>query len=367
MANNIPEYIKRDHILKAIERFDDGAEHLFAESITYDVLYNGRRYPPKAIIGMAAEVLTGKKYGPSDFKGGQDSMCFRILQQNGFQIVTKEDNESKIAWIFQGNPIRFDIDDYLNRYTYIYWSAPKQRAQMQIGAPCIIWRAGSLAGAVAIGRIAEAPKMLSKVNFPECMGDDLWTAKQDEPSTYKVGIELDEVRLDEEAGCIPRSVFLSNPQLQNSLIIRSPQGTVFRLEEAEAKAVFSLWGAPLNYSPTVQPAAMEGSRQLKKHYARERSRKLIDDKKKDFALNHDGKVYCEVCEFDFSDFYPSELGNGFIEAHHLAPLFSDTQPRRTTFDDLMLVCSNCHRMIHRTKDVDHNLAALRQHFATQSC
>ena len=64
------------------------------------------------------------------------------------------------------------------------------------------------------------------------------------------------------------------------------------------------------------------------------------------------------------NFTPTELGDGFIEVHHLAPLFSDSQPRRTTLDDLLLVCSNCHRMIHRTKDVDGNLEALRAHFKT---
>ncbi|MFM8998348.1 MAG: HNH endonuclease, partial [Candidatus Limnocylindrus sp.] len=67
-----------------------------------------------------------------------------------------------------------------------------------------------------------------------------------------------------------------------------------------------------------------------------------------------------------SQFYPSKLGDGFIEVHHLAPLFIDDQPRRTTMSDLLLLCSNCHRMVHRSKDVDENLQVLRDHFEQQT-
>jgi hypothetical protein len=36
-----------------------------------------------------------------------------------------------MSWIFQGNPNRFDIDDYLSRYTYIYWSAPTNQKEFE--------------------------------------------------------------------------------------------------------------------------------------------------------------------------------------------------------------------------------------------
>jgi 5-methylcytosine-specific restriction protein A len=55
------------------------------------VLYEGRRYPPKAVLGFAAGKAAGTPLGPSDFKGGLNSKCFRILEANGFTIVTKGD------------------------------------------------------------------------------------------------------------------------------------------------------------------------------------------------------------------------------------------------------------------------------------
>lgn len=62
-----------------------------------------------------------------------------------------------MSWIFQGNPNRFDVDDYLSRYTYIYWRAPTNQKELEIGDKAFIWRSGLQAGLVAIGIIKEKP------------------------------------------------------------------------------------------------------------------------------------------------------------------------------------------------------------------
>ncbi|MGL5358740.1 MAG: HNH endonuclease [Shewanella sp.] len=89
MADNIPDGITREHIISAIHELDRGVEHQFAASTGYDVLYDGRRYPPKALVGIAAGNIIGRQLGPYDFKGGLKSKCFRVLESNHFQIVTK--------------------------------------------------------------------------------------------------------------------------------------------------------------------------------------------------------------------------------------------------------------------------------------
>ena len=91
MSDNIPEEITSAHIIKAIRKISSGAPNKFAESTGYDVLFEGRRYAPKAVVGVAAEELLGEELGPYDFKGGLKSKCFRILESNGFAIVTKGD------------------------------------------------------------------------------------------------------------------------------------------------------------------------------------------------------------------------------------------------------------------------------------
>jgi 5-methylcytosine-specific restriction enzyme A len=61
---------------------------------------------------------------------------------------------------------------------------------------------------------------------------------------------------------------------------------------------------------------------------------------------------CQACGFSFVEGY-GELGAGFIEAHHLRPLSSLEEGVPVRYDvatDFAVLCSNCHRMIHRTSD-----------------
>jgi len=52
------------------------------------------------------------------------------------------------------------------------------------------------------------------------------------------------------------------------------------------------------------------------------------------------------CGFDFGMTYGS-VGQGYIEVHHVLPLHA-SGPVLTRLTDLVLLCSNCHRMIHRS-------------------
>jgi 5-methylcytosine-specific restriction protein A len=91
MPQKIPDSISRDDILTAISHLRGGGGHAFGDSTGYDVLFEGHRFPPKAVVGIAASQVLGHPLGPYDFKGGLQSKCFRVLLKNGFTIVTKGD------------------------------------------------------------------------------------------------------------------------------------------------------------------------------------------------------------------------------------------------------------------------------------
>jgi predicted HNH restriction endonuclease len=92
----------------------------------------------------------------------------------------------------------------------------------------------------------------------------------------------------------------------------------------------------------------EGRKKLRSHFLRERNSRLVQDAKHRFTQKH-GHLFCEVCGFDFGKFY-GEYGEGYIEAHHKTPFSElDVQETHVSVDDLRMVCSNCHRMIHRKK------------------
>jgi len=268
-----------------------------------------------------------------------------------------------MSWILQGNPKRFDIDDYLVRYPYLYWSAPINQKEFSMGDQIFIWRSGEYAGVVAIGRLEELPVKRSEVRMPSALGEDLWVSEPAESFEIKVGIKIDDVRLTKDEGMVERVDLKGDPTLRNNKIITNPQGTVFRLTQEEATALLSLWGKPESVPSFDKTySASEGSPQLTIHYRRERSRDLIKKKKSVFKQQH-GTLYCEICTFSFNDTYPKELGEDFIEAHHLIPLSKIDGTTKTTLDDLILVCSNCHRMIHRTMDCDTNFQVLIDHFS----
>ncbi|WP_431622724.1 HNH endonuclease [Enterobacter hormaechei] len=101
MKKKLPDFIPRECIIAAMRAYDEGITHPFSESRLYDVVFEGRGYPPKAIIGIAVLNITGVMLKPENFNGGLNSKCFRLLIDQGFEIVQKEeDNEQPAITIF---------------------------------------------------------------------------------------------------------------------------------------------------------------------------------------------------------------------------------------------------------------------------
>jgi predicted HNH restriction endonuclease len=70
---------------------------------------------------------------------------------------------------------------------------------------------------------------------------------------------------------------------------------------------------------------------------------------KELAQSQGKPLRCACCGFDFEAMY-GEVGQGYIEAHHIVPV-SELPARggQTRIEDLVLVCANCHRMLHRRR------------------
>ena len=45
------------------------------------------------------------------------------------------------------------------------------------------------------------------------------------------------------------------------------------------------------------------------------------------------------------------LGESFIECHHTVPIATIDQDHETKLEELALLCSNCHRMIHAAPEL----------------
>lgn len=91
-------------------------------------------------------------------------------------------------------------------------------------------------------------------------------------------------------------------------------------------------------------SVMEGRYLLRFHRVWERKPALREKKIRSVKANG-GSLACEACHFDFEQTY-GDRGRGFIECHHVEPLH-ETGERPRNINDLALLCSNCHRMVHR--------------------
>ena len=91
MPQSIPEGLTADHVHRALADLDSGLAHPFGLPTGYELVHKGKRYPPKAVNGLAIKHLTGKDCGPKDFKGGQaQGQANSALRKLGFDIAEKD-------------------------------------------------------------------------------------------------------------------------------------------------------------------------------------------------------------------------------------------------------------------------------------
>jgi hypothetical protein len=85
------DQVSRDDVVRAIQEYDRlgpdqfFAQHGFAPTTTYELVWNDRSYPPKALLGTAYEFATGRRLASGDFEGGK-SGAVRVLGKLGFTV-----------------------------------------------------------------------------------------------------------------------------------------------------------------------------------------------------------------------------------------------------------------------------------------
>ncbi|MEW9080753.1 HNH endonuclease [Terrisporobacter glycolicus] len=103
----------------------------------------------------------------------------------------------------------------------------------------------------------------------------------------------------------------------------------------------------IDFKESRKTSFPEGRKYEKVHKSRERNSALINIVKNE-RLKQNKNLICEICGFNFKDVY-GELGEGFIEAHHIIPVSELDENSETKKEDIALVCSNCHSMLHKKR------------------
>ena len=69
---------------------------------------------------------------------------------------------------------------------------------------------------------------------------------------------------------------------------------------------------------------------------------------------------CMACGFNFEEYY-GEIGKGFIEVHHVVPLAKAGKTETNPETDVVVLCANCHRMVHRRRGICLSLQEIRKY------
>lgn len=100
----LPQNITRDHLLQAFSKIENEDIPKDADSQYYDVVWNGKRFPPKLVVSYANIFANGEELDRRLFDGGIGSACFTILEINGFEIRPKPvtNDEPNFWFVAQG-------------------------------------------------------------------------------------------------------------------------------------------------------------------------------------------------------------------------------------------------------------------------
>lgn len=98
----LSEINDRKFIISTIDEFDTAGEveflskYGFSKSRNYFLLYNGKEYPSKAILGVAYKYIAGSPLKSIDFSGGRNTVK-KILDNLGFKIIYRSISDETVS------------------------------------------------------------------------------------------------------------------------------------------------------------------------------------------------------------------------------------------------------------------------------
>jgi 5-methylcytosine-specific restriction protein A len=309
--------ITRDAVLKALAEYDELgqkdflATYGFEPSRTYLLVHEGHQYDSKAICGVAHKYANGRPLLASEFSGGVATVA-KTLNSLGFKVHTR----TNLPWVWDELILACDL---LARHG---WKT------LDTSRPEVV----ELSEILRLLPLHPMEQRPANFRSPSSVRLKMANIRDWHPShtTKKTNSGVLDRRIVE--------AFLEDPERMHAAaksiragVLSGDLAGLPAFEEEEADEEIS---------------APEGRLLVRKHYARERSRKLRTQKIA--RTRAEGKpVACEACSFDFATAY-GDRGSSYIEVHHIVPLHHIGESE-TRLEDLALLCANCHRMIHVSK------------------
>lgn len=327
----IPKEIRKEHIVEAIQYIDAHGVPEERASTKFNLVYNGNLYPPKYVISIANLYANGMELPPSEFSGGKESNDF--LYSLGF-LITGEHRYpfTSYSWTV------FSDQEAIKRID-------KSSYGGETGIPVDIR------------------------NFFRVLGMKHGEKKE---LFFKLGSQKFKARIEMYGGNSLRTKLIWGTDFTNILrqrfsqhyllfshqsandMISQPEIRFRRVNQSDDTYIVILELPPelesLKADIDAELIEETGSRTegtVSYYYGKRYERDPIN---RQLAIEIHG-LSCKVCGFNFEEVY-GERGAGYIEIHHIKPLstFSGEEVDVNPETDLIPLCSNCHKMIHRRHD-----------------
>jgi hypothetical protein len=364
----IPEGILAADIIAAASLFSsESVSHDFHESEKFDVIVEGKRFPPKAILGLAAVRILGAPLKPSDFSGGEDSQCFKLLRSLGFEVLLKEPPS---AWIFQGNPDQFDIEGFLSEGEEVEWAVRQKHyaSTMKVGQIVFLWKAAGKrkeqSGIVGVSEIIIEPREVDE----DSSAKKFW--RTDQPIGRQLRVRLKLRRRFLRENILAAASLAESESLNDLPIFALRTSTNYPLNRSHYEALTQLTGGgsqvPLSEKELAELFSSESDPEKLDQKVR-RIKSLRELPKPDGAINplrttrsvelierkplvkawvlREANGVCELCE-QIGPFMDSD-GQPFLEVHHIKPLSENGED---SVRNAVALCPNCHRRCHYGSD-----------------
>jgi HNH endonuclease/EVE domain len=261
------------------------------------------------------------------------------------------------TWIFQGNPKRFQMDEYIKSNKTVWWSVNQEHFLDDISLDDVVylWRADGrkkgTGGIIARGKVSGEP-------VTNVAPSQFWMDATNTGSHYSVPIEIESHLIDSEF--IRRVELLQDPVLQDLLILRMANNTNYLVDSEHAELLNKWWFQRVQslhtpFMKTVQNDMESEEAQFDHFYSDGEVREYFGNRYERNAKNRSRAIEihgssCLACGFNFEAVYGLH-GKDFIEVHHIQPLSTIKQAIEINPEtDLVPLCSNCHSMVHRKKD-----------------
>ncbi len=138
------------------------------------------------------------------------------------------------SWIFQGNPEKYDLRNAVKKLPALYWMVKQYSKEVRPGDSVYLWESGRDGGVLARGTVLTKPERIpfDPAEAPFVRDDSLSI----DDDTLRVRIRIDKL-VQPPVG---RARFKAHPALANCAIVRTPQGTNFRLSPEQGLALATM-------------------------------------------------------------------------------------------------------------------------------